>query len=127
MDVDPEVDRQRAAADAVGPPPARVCALVDVHSGEEFCGVRPQDALPVTTARGRTPLTVPGGIALVTCHPRVLGQDACFMLSGSRRGDRRVPALWISQRAPKLGWCWDGDPHIWPGAASAAARVTAAG
>ena len=111
--------------EAVGPAPARVYALLDVQRGEEFCGVRPQDALPVITARGRSPLTIPEGIALVSTHPQVLEKNACFMLSGSRRGDRRVPALWISQRAPKLGWCWDGNPHTWLGVASTAARVGA--
>ena len=45
------------------------------------------------------------------------------MLSGSRRGDRRVPAMWISAKAPKLGWCWDGNPHDWLGVASAGSRL----
>jgi hypothetical protein len=97
--------------------------LVGVERGEEFCGVRPEDALPVLTARGRTPLTIDEGIALVTQAPHLLEKNKCFMLSGSRRHDRRVPALWISERAPKLGWCWDGNPHSWLGVASAGSRV----
>ncbi|SDT15590.1 hypothetical protein SAMN04488543_3170 [Friedmanniella luteola] len=107
----------------VGPPPARLCALVGVERGEEFCGVRPEEALPVLLGRGRTPLTIGDGIALVRAFPAVLEKNRCFMLSGSRRGDRRVPALWISGRSPKLGWCWDGNPHSWLGVASAAARL----
>lgn len=107
----------------VGPPPAPVYALVDVERGEEFCGVPPEQALPVISARGRTPLTIPEGIAFVLLHPHVLEKNACFMLSGSRRGDRRVPALWISGKAPKLGWCWDGNPHDWLGVASTRARL----
>ena len=109
--------------DEVGPPPAPVYALVDVERGEEFCGVPPQEALPVIFARNRTPLTIPEGIAFVLLHPQVLEKNACFMLSGSRRGDRRVPALWISGKAPKLGWCWDGNPHDWLGVASTRARL----
>jgi hypothetical protein len=109
--------------DEVGPPPAQVYALVHVERGEEFCGVPPQDALPVIYGRGRTPLTINEGIALVLLHPRVLERNACFMLSGSRRGDRRVPALWISGKAPKLGWCWDGNPHTWLGVASVGERI----
>jgi hypothetical protein len=31
--------------------------------------------------------------------------------------------MWISERAPKLGWCWDGNPHDWLGVASAAGRA----
>jgi hypothetical protein len=96
--------------------------LVDVERGEEFCGVAPQEALPVIRARSRTPLTIDEGIALVTHAPWLLERNKCFTLAGSRRHDRRVPALWISDRAPKLG-CWDGNPHTWLGVASAGARV----
>ena len=104
-----------------------VYALVDVQRGTEFCGVPPQDALPVLLDRGRTPLTILEGITFVLLHPQALEKNACFMLSGSRRGDRRVPALWISGKAPKLGWCWDGNPHTWLGVASARARVAVTG
>ena len=92
-------------------------------AGEEFCDVRPNEAVETIRGRGRTPLTIHEGIALVTVHPQVLEPNRCFMLAGSRRGDRRVPALWISQRAPKLGWCWEGNPHSWLGTASAGARA----
>lgn len=107
-------------------PPASAYLLVDVERGEEFCGVRPQEALPVIRSRGRTPLTIDEGIAVVTHAPHLLEKNRCFMLSGSRRHDRRVPALWISERAPKLGWCWDGNPHTWLGVASARSRVSPA-
>lgn len=106
-------------------PPATAYLLVDVERGEEFCGVTPEDATATVLARGRTPLTIEEGIALVTHWPAVLEKNRCFMLAGSRRGDRRVPALWISERAPKLGWCWAGNPHTWLGLASAADRVSA--
>ena len=96
--------------------------LLDVDRGEEFLSVRPEEALPVILARGRTPLTIEEGIALVTHAPHLLEKNRCFMLSGSRRGDRRVPAMWISQGAPKLGWCWDGNPHTWLGVASTGGR-----
>ncbi len=109
----------------VGPPPAPVYALVDVDRGEEFRGVAPHDALPVIVKRGRTPLTIAEGVAFVLLYPHVLEKNACFMLSGSRRGDRRVPALWISGKAPKLGWCWDGNPHDWLGVANTGARIGA--
>jgi hypothetical protein len=101
--------------------------LLDVDRGEEFRGVRPEEALPVVLGRGRTPLTIEEGIAVVTHAPQLLEKNRCFMLSGSRRGDRRVPAMWISERAPKLGWCWDGNPHDWLGVASAGARLAAPG
>ena len=112
----PPAARARACRDA----PAYL--LVDVDRGEEFCGVRPEAALPVIRERGRTPLTIDEGIAVVTHAPQLLEKNKCFMLSGSRRHDRRVPAMWISERAPKLGWCWDGNPHTWLGVASAGDR-----
>ncbi len=97
--------------------------LFGIERGEEFCNVRPEDALPIITGRGRTPLTIAEGIALVAQYPQALERNKCFMLSGSRRHDRRVPAMWISAKAPKLGWCWDGNPHTWLGTASAAGRI----
>ncbi len=104
-------------------PAAPVYLLVDIERGEEFCGVRPADALGEILDRGRTPLTISEGIALVTQFPGMLEKNRCFMLAGSRRSDRRVPAMWISGQAPKLGWCWAGNPHSWLGTASAGSRV----
>ena len=46
--------------------PVPAYLLVGVDRGEEFCGVPPEDALPVIRGRGRTPLTIDEGIALVT-------------------------------------------------------------
>jgi hypothetical protein len=34
-----------------------------------------------------------------------------------------VTAIWISKGAPKLGWCWAGNPHTWLGSASCAKRI----
>jgi len=96
--------------------------LLDVERGEEFCGAVPSDAMAVIAGRGRTPLTVEEGVALLTHFPRTLVKNKCFSLGGSRCGDRRVPALWISGGAPKLGWCWEGNPHTWLGMASAGGR-----
>ena len=124
------VDRNHAEGDlaAYHPvedciPPGKAYLLVGVERGEEFCNVTPEEATATIRGRGRTPLTIDEGIALVTQRPDVLEKNKCFMLAGSRRSDRRVPALWISERAPKLGWCWDGNPHTWLGTASCAARV----
>lgn len=108
--------------DGLGVPEAGAYLLLDVERGEEFRGVAPKDALPVIADRRRTPLTIDEGIALVTLFPQVLEKNRCFMLAGSRQGDKRVPAMWISERAPKLGWCWEGNPHDWLGVASAGER-----
>lgn len=107
-------------------PAASVYWLLGVDRGDEFRNVAPRDALPVITSRGRTPLTIDEGLSLATVLPGVIEKNHCFMLAGSRMGNKRVPALWISGRAPKLGWCFEGVPHTWLGIASARKRVAQA-
>lgn len=106
------------------PPDERAYLLFDVDRGEEFCGAIPRDAMATIADRQRTLLTIEEGIAFVTQQPPALARNKCFSLGGSRCGDRRVPALWISQNAPKLGWCWEGNPHTWLGMASGAGRAS---
>ncbi|MFH8573541.1 DUF5701 family protein [Streptomyces sp. NPDC017993] len=103
-------------------PEGEVYVAFDVERGEEFCGVVPADALATLAERKRTPLTIEEGIAFLTQFPHALAKNKCFSLGGTRLGDRRVPALWISKGAPKLGWCWEGNPHTWLGMASAGDR-----
>ncbi|WND37017.1 DUF5701 family protein [Streptomyces sp. BB1-1-1] len=116
------LERFVATEEAAPPSPDGVHLLFDVERGEEFCGVVPGDAMATVAERGRTPLTIEEGVALLTHVPRILVKNKCFSLGGSRSGDRRVPAIWISQKAPKLGWCWEGNPHTWLGMASAGGR-----
>ncbi|MET9517984.1 DUF5701 family protein [Streptomyces sp. NPDC002994] len=103
-------------------PEGEVYVAFDIDRGEEFCNVVPLDALAAIAERDRTPLTIEEGVAFITQYPRSLAKNKCFSLGGSRLGDRRVPALWISKHAPKLGWCWEGNPHTWLGLASAGGR-----
>lgn len=117
--------------DIAGFDPIEDCAVAgaahlifDVDRGAETRNVTPDGAVATMTERGRTPLTVAEGIAFITQYPGSLERNNCFSLVGSRCGDRRVPALWISKRAPKLGWCWAGNPHTWLGSASCAGRST---
>ena len=97
--------------------------LADVDTGAETLNVRPDDALPMILASGRTPLTLAEGLAVATQHPEWLRERNCFEMLGSRAGDKRVTGIWLSKNAPRLGWCWGGNPHTWLGMASAAARV----
>ena len=103
--------------------PAGAYVLSDVDTGAEHLGVRPDDALPVICAQGRTPLTLEEGLAVLVQHPEWLRERNCFELLGSRAGDKRVTGLWLSKGAPRLGWCWGGNPHTWLGMASAARRL----
>lgn len=97
--------------------------LLDVDTGHELRNVTPDDALVAIRAAGRSPLTIEEGIAVVIHHPDTIARNDGWSLLGSRCGDRRVGALWISKGAPKLGWCWAGNPHTWLGSASCAGRA----
>ncbi len=94
-----------------------------IEAGTEYLNVTPEDALRGILARGRSPLTIEEGIAAVTQFPGLLRKNACFSLAGSRGPDQRVPAIWISDGRPRLGWCWDRNPHTWLGAASCSGRL----
>jgi hypothetical protein len=111
--------------EGVEPPGGDAYLVADVDTGAESLGVTPNDALGTIAAAGRSPLTVDEGIALLTHHPEALAKNACFYTLGSRCGDKRVTALWLSKGLPKLGWCWAGNPHTWLGSASCGARAGA--
>jgi hypothetical protein len=99
--------------------------LVDVDTGGGTLNLSPAKALPRIVRAGRSPLTVAEGLAVLVSDPGVLRSRNCFSLLGSRAGDKRVPALWVSERRPRLGWCYQGVPHTWLGSASCGARVAA--
>jgi hypothetical protein len=97
--------------------------LLDVDPGADTLNVPPAEVLPRLTATGRSPLTIAEGLAVLVSDPGVLRARNCFSLLGSRAGDKRVPALWVSARRPRLGWCYQGAPHTWLGSASCAGRL----
>jgi Family of unknown function (DUF5701) len=96
--------------------------LLDVDPGADTLNRTPAEVLPRITAAGRSPLTIAEGLAVLVSDHGVLRSRNCFSLLGSRAGDKRVPALWVSERRPRLGWCYQGAPHTWLGSASCAAR-----
>lgn len=96
---------------------------VDIDTGKETLNITPNEAIKTITNENRTPLTLEEGIALITHFPDILQKNNGFSLLGSRCGDRRVTALWISAGKPKLGWCWAGNPHTWLGSASCGSRL----
>ena len=102
--------------------PAAPYLLVDVDPGPDTLNVTPADVAPRLAAAGRFPLTIAEGLAVLVSDHGVLRSRNCFSLLGSRAGDKRVPALWVSARRPRLGWCYQGAPHTWLGSASCAAR-----
>jgi uncharacterized protein DUF5701 len=111
--------------EGVAVPEAPVYLVTDVDTGQETLGVRARDALPAILGEGRTPLTIDEGVSLLALFPGILRERNAFFLPGSRCGDKRVTALWVSKGHPRLGWCWEGNPHTWLGSASAAGRLCA--
>ena len=103
--------------------PAAPYLLLDVDPGADTLNLPPAEVLPRLTAAGRSPLTIAEGVACSSPIPGVLRCRNCFSLLGSRAGDKRVPALWVSARRPRLGWCYQGAPHTWLGSASCAGRL----
>ena len=108
---------------AVSLPEAPVYLIVDPGTGADTLNIRPDDALEQILAAGRTPLTLAEGLAVATQFPGWLRERNCFEMLGSRAGDKRVTGIWVSKGAPRLGWCWGGNPHTWLGMASAAGRI----
>ena len=106
-------------------PSTSAYVVTDVDTGPDSLNLPPEDAMPKILAGGRSPLTLDEGLALVTHHPDLLLTGNRFSMLGSRCGDRRVTAIWVSKNRPRLGWCWAGAPHTWLGSASCAARLAA--
>lgn len=105
--------------------PDDVYLLVDVDTGRARMNVTPEESLAAIRAEGRTPLTLEEGVMLAFLFPILSDkQFNAIQMPGSRRpGDQRVPSIWVSKGAPRLGWCWDRNPHTWLASASARARI----
>jgi len=120
----PHVPSDFHPIDSVAIPPGRVYLLIGIDRGDATLNVRPEDAMKTIRRARRTPLTISEGVAIVIHAPDFLKKNHCFSLLASRRADQRVPAIWIDgAKAPKLGWCWDRNPHTWLGSASAKKRI----
>lgn len=103
--------------------PAAPYDLEDVDLGADLLDVAPREALVRISDAGRSPLTLEEGVAVLLAHPGILRERNCYQMLGSRAGDKRIPSLWVTRDGrPRLGWCWEGAPHTWLGAASCAGR-----
>jgi hypothetical protein len=109
--------------EGVDVPGSAAYLVTDVDTGTATLDVRAKDAVPLITAEGRTPLTVDEGVSLLALWPGILKERNAFFLPGARDASKRVAALWVSKGHPRLGWCWEGNPHTWLGSASCGSRV----
>ena len=97
--------------------------VTDVDTGKATLDVRAKDAVPLIEAEGRSPLTIDEGVSLLVLWPGILKERNAYFLPGARDSSKRVAALWVSKGHPRLGWCWEGNPHTWLGSASCGGRV----
>lgn len=109
--------------DHVDIPHSQLYLIADIDRGQKTLNIAPNEALPLILGEGRSPLTIDEGLAIITQYPEFLKKNNCFSLLASRAADKRVPAIWVSEKKPKLGWCWNGNPHTWLGSASCSKRV----
>lgn len=126
VDMNPLDSHSFTTIDSLSIPAGQAYLLVDIETGQETLNVTPHEALQTIQKQNREPLIIAEGVALITHFPEVLTDKAnynCFSILGSRRDDQRVPAMWISYKKPRLGWCWDKNPHTWLGSASCGRRI----
>lgn len=109
--------------EAVTIPARPIYAIIDVDRGAATRNWTPDEAMAQFEKDNRSPLTAEEGAAFLLHYPEALEKNNCFQMPGSRCGDRRVPGIWISNRKPKLGFCWAGNRHTWLGIASCASRL----
>lgn len=96
----------------------------DVDTGADTRAITPLRAGHQLAASGRLPLTIDEGVAALLLNPGLLRTANAFQMLASRDEGKRIPSLWVTRQGrPRLGWCYEGMPHSWLGAASCARRT----
>lgn len=108
--------------DGFEPPEGPFYIVVDPHTGTSYVNREPDVARKLIDSDERLPLTLEEGLAIATQHPEWLLEKNGFNLLGSRSTDGRVPSIWMSQNAPRLGAVWPNSRHTWLGNAYCTAR-----
>ncbi|WEV58687.1 DUF5701 family protein [Bifidobacterium sp. ESL0728] len=108
--------------DGFEPPEGPFYLVVDPHTGTAYVNREPDVARKLIDSDERMPLTLEEGLAIATQHPDWLVKKNGFNLLGSRSADGRVPSIWMSQNAPRLGSVWPTSRHTWLGNAYCQAR-----
>lgn len=72
VDMNPTQPRAFEPIETVEVPDGPAYLATDIDTGEETLNVTPDDALPLIAAKGRSPLTIEEGIAVLTHNPGVL-------------------------------------------------------
>lgn len=108
--------------DGFEPPEGPFYLVVEPHTGTCYINREPDVARKLIDSDERLPLTLEEGLAIATQHPEWLLEKNGFNLLGSRSADGRVPSIWMSQNAPRLGAVWPNSRHTWLGNAYCMAR-----
>ncbi len=108
--------------DGFEPPEGPFYLVVEPHTGTCYINREPDVARKLIDSDERLPLTLEEGLAIATQHPEWLLEENGFNLLGSRSADGRVPSIWMSQNAPRLGAVWPNSRHTWLGNAFCASR-----
>ena len=100
-------------------PDKSIYLITDIDTGkDDTLNVTPFNALKLISNKGRSPLTIDEGVSLLFQYPDIIKTKNAFSLLASRKEGKMVPAIWISYKKPRLGWCWENNPHTWLGPAS---------
>ncbi|MEF2737060.1 MAG: DUF5701 family protein [Bifidobacterium choerinum] len=108
--------------DGFEPPEGPFYLVVEPHTGTCYVNREPDVARKLIESDECIPLTLEEGLAIATQHPEWLLEKNGFNLLGSRSADGRVPSIWMSQSAPRLGAVWPNSRHTWLGNAYCMAR-----
>lgn len=108
--------------DGFEPPEGPFYLAIEPHTGTCYLNREPDVARKLIDADDHLPLTLEEGLAIATQHPDWLEVKNGFNLLGSRSTDGRVPSIWMSQNAPRLGAVWPNSRHAWLGNAYCVAR-----
>lgn len=126
VDMNPTTPETFAEIDSVTTPDADAYLVHDFNPGDEFRDLPPSEAMPRILKAGRSPVTIDEALAAAVLHAALVADKHAFSILASRsqapRVTESVPAIWISRGAPRLGWCWNNNPHSWLGSASCGAR-----
>lgn len=127
VDMNPSEPGAFTETDIVSAPDADAYVLLGFDPGDGYRNEPPSAVLPKLLQVGRSPVTIDEAISAAVLHPELIAHKHAFSILGSRsdapKVGQSVPAIWISRGAPRLGWCWDNNPHTWLGSASCAGRA----
>ncbi|WP_340677532.1 DUF5701 family protein [Paraglaciecola sp.] len=127
IEMTPKTPESFVDVDSLAIPEVDIYALWDVDTGGSMLNISPSDSVDMLESKGRMPLTMYEGVQCALAIPEILTDKQQFnaiQMPGSRiGGDQRVPSIWISKGAPRLGWCWFGNIHTWLATASCRSRV----